>query len=241
MQNTPHAHHQLAHQVLRFAGSAPLSAPARIEEADPTVAPPAKRRRPAKRRPFTTAQVGAALALLSHQSAQDLKSADFGLFKRKLSWQELAKGVIESLAQSLLELVDIDGAADRARLLWHRLDCRRSAGVRTTCETQDAIELLRHSSDCVSGLASLRRGSGVTSDVEACTQTIRCASVAVGLWNRLSSLVPHVTPRTCAFHRLIRDALAAVRTHPAASKADKRHALALLGAARPVSSRERHG
>ena len=115
MQYTPDIHHQLAHQVLRFAGSAPLSA--RIEEADPTVAPPAKRRRPAKRRPFTTAQVGAALALLSHQSAQDLKSADFGLFKRKLSWQELAKGVTDSLAQRLLELVDIDGTADRARLL----------------------------------------------------------------------------------------------------------------------------
>ena len=66
-------------------------------------------------------QVHAALDLLANQTAQDLAKADFSAFERKLSWQELAQGVIESLARSLLELEDVPETAERAHLLWHRL------------------------------------------------------------------------------------------------------------------------
>ena len=64
--------------------------------------------------------------------------------------------MIESLAQSLLELEDVPETAERALLLWHRLEARRDAGVRTTRETQDAIELMRRTSGCVASLYTPR-------------------------------------------------------------------------------------
>ena len=45
-----------------------------------------------------------------------------------------------SLARSLLELEDVAETAERSHLLWHRLEVRRDAGVRTTLATQDAID-----------------------------------------------------------------------------------------------------
>ena len=48
--------------------------------------------------------------------------------------------MIDSLACSLLELEDVAETSERAQLLWHRLEARRDAGVRTTRETQDAIQ-----------------------------------------------------------------------------------------------------
>ena len=65
-----------------------------------------KRRERRRSRPptgFSGTQVASALDLLANQAAQDLSSADFSAFKRKYSWQELAQGVIDSLARSLLE------------------------------------------------------------------------------------------------------------------------------------------
>ena len=46
--------------------------------------------------------------------------------------------MIESLAQTLIELEDVPETAERALLLWHRLEARRDAGALTTLETQDA-------------------------------------------------------------------------------------------------------
>ena len=99
----------------------------------PTHGPTTKRhkrheRRSRARQGFTTSmQVHSALDLLANQTAADLAKADFSSFKSKLSWQELAQGVLESLAQSLLELEDVPETAERALLLWHRLEARRDA------------------------------------------------------------------------------------------------------------------
>ena len=122
-------------------------------------------------------------------AAQDLAKADFSAFERKLSWQELAQGVIDSLARSLLELEDVPETAERAHLLWHRLEARRDVGVRTTKETQDAIELMRRTSGCVSALSALRNGVSVR-DLQS---SIRCSSSILSLWNRVSALAPLVS------------------------------------------------
>ena len=113
-----------------------------------------ERRRPRAPTGFSGTQVAAALELLANQTAQDLGKADFGAFKRKYSWQELAQGMIDSLARSLLELEDVAETSERASLLWHRLEARRDAGVRTTRETQDAIDLMRRTSGCVASLSA---------------------------------------------------------------------------------------
>ena len=136
-----------------------------------------------------TSATSAALDLLANQTAADLAQADFSAFKGKLSWQELAQGVLESLAQSLLELEDVPETAERALLLWHRLEARRDAGVRTTRETQDAIELMRRTSGCVASLSALRNGVAVR-DVQA---SIRCASSILSLWQRVLLHSPHTS------------------------------------------------
>ena len=113
---------------------------------------PKRRQRLRSRAPkgLSGAQVASALDLLANQTASDLSNADFSAFKCKLSWQELAQGVIESIARSLLELEDVLETYGRAQLLWQRLESRRDAGVRTTNETRDAIELLRRTTGCPS-------------------------------------------------------------------------------------------
>ena len=229
----------LAHQLSTFASTTldlPISTPLTWDEEDdmkPTKR--AKRRDRARSRPqkgFTGVQVHSALDLLSNQTASELAKADFSAFKRKYSWQELAQGVIESLSQSLLELEDVPETAERARLLWHRLEARRDAGVRTTVETQDAIELMRRASACISSLSALRNGVGVR-DLQA---SIRCASGLLSLWNRVSALAPHVSPRTAALHRLMRAALEAVERRLDACDADKELALASLASLGPRPS-----
>ena len=87
---------------------------------------------------------------------------------------------------------------------------RRDAGVRTTNETRDAIELLRRTTGCIASLSALRNGAEVR-DLQA---SIRCASSLLGLWQRVSSLAPHVSPRAAALHRLMRSALEAVELRP---------------------------
>ena len=150
----------LVHQLSRYASTTPdLPISTQLTWSDDDDMKPTKRskrreRRSRPRKGFTSMQVHAALDLLANQTAQDLAKADFSAFERKLSWQELAQGVIESLARSLLELEDVPETAERAHLLWHRLEARRDVGVRTTKETQDAIELMRRTSGCVSALSA---------------------------------------------------------------------------------------
>ena len=179
------------------------------------------------------AQVASALDLLANQTASDLSNADFSAFKCKLSWQELAQGVIESIARSLLELEDVLETYGRAQLLWHRLESRRDTDVRTTNETRDAIELLRRTSGCIASLSALSNGAEVH-DLQA---SIRCASSLLGLWQRVPSLAPPVSPRSTALHRLMRSALEAVEMRMSACRADKalaRSALASLGSPMPL-------
>ena len=224
----------LVHQLSRYASTTsdlPISSPLTWSDDDdmkPTKRSKRRERRSRPRKGFTSMQVHAALDLLANQTAQDLAKADFSAFERKLSWQELAQGVIDSLARSLLELEDVPETAERAHLLWHRLEARRDVGVRTTKETQDAIELMRRTSGCVSALSALRNGVGVR-DLQA---SIRCASGILSLWNRVSALAPQVSPRTTALHRLMRAALEAVERRLDACDADKalaRTSLASLG------------
>ena len=194
-----------------------------------------KRRERRRSRPptgFSGTQVASALDLLANQTAQDLSSADFSAFKRKYSWQELAQGVIDSLARSLLELEEVPETAERAHLLWHRLEARRDAGVRTTRETQDAIELMRRTSGCVASLSlsALRNGDAVR-DLQA---SIRCASCLLSLWTRVSALATHVSPRTTALHRLMRSALEAVERRLDACEADKVLACTSLASLAPL-------
>ena len=226
--STSHVHEMRASslaQQLDLFSSTSVDAPSTLQlvwSDDDDMRPTTKRhkrheRRSRARKGFTSMQVQAALDLLSNQTAHDLANADFSSFKGKLSWQELAQGVIESLAQSLLELEDVPETAERALLLWHRLEARRDAGVRTTRETQDAIELMRRTSGCVASLSALRNGVAVR-DVQA---SVRCASGILSLWQRVSALVPHVSPRTPALHRLMRAALEAVERRLDACEADK--------------------
>ena len=188
-----------------------------------------ERRRPRPPTGFSGTQVASALELLANQTAQDLGKADFSAFKRKYSWQELAQGVIDSLARSLLELDDVVETSERAHLLWHRLEARRDAGVRTTRETQDAIQLMRRTTGCVASLSALRNGAAVR-DLQA---SIRCTSCILSLWSRVSALAPDVSPRTTALHRLMRSALEAVERRLDACDADKALARTSLASLAP--------
>ena len=164
----------LAHQLSRFASSngaegGSVEQPVWDEEDDmkPSNQPKRRERRRSRAPRFSGVQVAAALDLLANQTAHDLSRADFSAFEaRKYSWQQLAQGVIESLARSLLELEDVAETSERAQLLWHRLEARRDAGVRTTRETQDAIQLMRRTAGCVASLSALRNGAPVH-DVKA--------------------------------------------------------------------------
>ena len=78
--------------------------------------------------------MAAALELISRQTSQALEGADFTPFGRKLSWQQLAQGCVVRLAADLLQLRDVAQAAEWADLLYHRLETRRAASVRTTNE-----------------------------------------------------------------------------------------------------------
>ena len=231
----------LAHQLSTFASTTPdssISAHAQLVWSDdddmrPTNRPKRRdRRRSRAPNSFTSVQLLSALDLLSNQTAHDLSNADFSAFKAKLSWQELAQGVIQSLARSLLELEDVPETASRSNLLWRRLEARRDAGVRTTRETQDAIELVRRTASCVSSLSALRNGAAVR-DLHS---SIRCASSILSLWHRLASLVPHVSPRTTALHRLMRSGLEAVEVRLDACDADKALALSSLASLGPLPS-----
>ena len=112
-------------QQLDLFSSTSVDAPSTLQlvwSDDDDMRPTTKRhkrheRRNRARKGFTSMQVHAALDLLANQTAADLAQADFSSFKSKLSWQELAQGVIESLAQSLLELEDVPETAERALLL----------------------------------------------------------------------------------------------------------------------------
>lgn len=227
----------LAHQLSRFASSngaegGSIEQPVWDEEDDmkPSNRPKPRERCRSRAPRFSGVQVAAALDLLANQTAHDLSRADFSAFKaRKYSWQELAQGVIESLARSLLELEDVAETSERAQLLWHRLEARRDAGVRTTRETQDAIQLMRRTAGCVSSLSALRNGAPVH-DVKAC---IRCTSSILSLWKRVSALVPDASPRTAALHRLVRAGLEAVERRLDACSEDKALARTSLASLAP--------
>ena len=155
---------------------------------------------------FDDAEVAAALETMSRQTSQELDGADFAPFGRKLSWQQLAQGCVVRLASDLLQLRDVQRAAEWADLLHHRLQARRAASVRTTTETQEAIDTLYALGVCLRELVRLRDGAHVADTVGALGR----ASVVRGRYDAASSLVPSVRPRSSELERLVRGAADAV-------------------------------
>ena len=155
---------------------------------------------------FSDSEMSAALSAMSLQKSQDLEHADFAPFGRKLSWQQLAQGCISRLASDLLQLHDVPRAAEWADLLHHSLEARRSASVRTTTQTQDAIHTLFSMGVRVSPVERLRDGACVADTIGALGR----ASVVKRRWEAAAALAPIVRPRTSSLVRLVRDAAGSV-------------------------------
>ena len=144
-------------------------------------APRVERRRGAV---YDNEQVESALELLSINSLAELGRADFRVFGKKQSWKQLAEGVVQRLASELLQLEGLGEARGRADLLFHRLETRRDARVRTPFEIQQGIETVFRASGALREVEMLSRGTLIR-DVEGAVG--RMGSL-MGWWRGLSSL-----------------------------------------------------
>ena len=155
---------------------------------------------------FTVNQVDAALDLMTINTLSDLERADFSPFGRKLSWAHLAEGCLRRLAGDVLQMKDLRPVTERADLLHHRLERRKSQKIRTTQVTQDSIDLLYAVTQIIRELLKLREGVMVP-DVQ------RAIGRATGLRSRflqLSQLNPDVIPRTNELMALVKSATESV-------------------------------
>ena len=163
---------RLTERLMRYRSSDESSATEEHEPEPRVVCPPGckpvKKRKRRDREPmgaFTDAEMAAALEIMSRQTSQALEGADFTPFGRKLSWQQLAQGCVVRLAADLLQLWGVAQAAEWADLLHHRLEARRAASVRTTNETQQAIDTLHAMGVCLRELERLRDGVPVAEEI----------------------------------------------------------------------------
>ena len=108
---------------------------------------------------YDNEQVESALELLSINSLAELGRADFRVFGKKQSWKQLAEGVVQRLASDLLQLEGLGEARERADLLFHRLETRRDARVRTPFEIQQGIETVFRASGALREVEMLSRGT----------------------------------------------------------------------------------
>ena len=175
------------------------------QEQCPPGCKPEKRKRSTPQT-FTVSQVDAALDLMSINGLSDLERADFSAIGRKMSWAHLAEGALRRLAGDVLQMKDLRAVSERADLLHHRLETRRSQKIRTTQSTQDAIDLLYSVTQVLRDLLTLREGV-MTSDVQ------RAIGRATGLRSRflqLSALTPDIRPRTNELEALVKSAFEGV-------------------------------
>ena len=186
---------------------------------------------------FTDGEMAAALELMSRQTSQELEGADFTPFGRKLSWQhQLAQGCVVRLAADLLQLRGVAQAAEWADLLHHRLEARRAASVRTTNETQQAIDTLHALGVCLRELERLRDGAHVADVIGALGR----ASVVKRRWEAAAALAPSVRPRTSELVRLLREAVGSVlRGQASAGTKAAAQRLQAQWAPRPAAPQER--
>ena len=213
MRGTQWHAERLTERLMRYRSSDESSATEEHEPEPRVVCPPGckpvKKRKRRDREPmdaFTDGEMAAALEITSRQTSQELEGADFTPFGRKLSWQQLAQGCVVRLAADLLQLRGVAQAAEWADLLHHRLEARRAASVRTTNETQQAIDTLHALGVCLRELERLRDGAHVADVIGALGR----ASVVKRRWEAAAALAPSVRPRTPELVRLVREAVGSV-------------------------------
>ena len=156
------------------------------------------------------AQIEKALDLLSINALSDLGRADYIVFNKKQSWQQLAQGVIQRAASDMLQLRDLGETQERCHLLHRRLETRRNARIRAPMETQNAIENIYRASTSLHEVELLSSGSPVK-DIDGAVWRV---GSLMGRWRGMCSLVT-TTPHTetmigmvkRALHNVIADAV----------------------------------
>ena len=188
---------------------------------------------------FIAVQCDAALELMEKQRSEELEGADFQAFNgRKKSWQELAQGCITYMARLLVQLRSVQDVKERADLLHHRLESRRSQGVRTTLPTQDAIQLLHSASTTILDLQKLIAG-GQVQNVD------RTLTLCMGIRRQylaVAELSPETPTRVDALQALVKGAiqkLLGVQSQMQGTRALAERALAQWTAAPAVQRGER--
>jgi hypothetical protein len=142
------------------------------------------------------------LDLLSINSLAELGRANFRVFNKKQSCQQLAKGVIQRAASDMLQLRHIWETHERCHLLHHHFEARRNARVRTPMETQNAIETVYRVSVTLHEVERLSNGL-LVQDTEAVVGRI---GSLMGKWRGLCSLVT-ATPHTGTMIGMVKRAL----------------------------------
>lgn len=154
---------------------------------------------------FNDAQVEAALELLSINGLSELSQQDFSDFGKKLSWIQLSQGCVARLACDILALNNIGETAERCALLYHRLENRKAARVRTPNEAQRSIQDLYNASVSINDVWRLSQGKRV-GDVE---RAVGKTQSLMASWRAVLSLFP-TTPDTERLVSIVREALSNV-------------------------------
>lgn len=163
---------------------------------------PREERRQRAARVYDDEQVESALDLLSINSLPALGRADFQVLGKKQSWKQLAEGVVQRLASDLLQLKGLGEARERGDLLFHRLETRRNARVRTPFEIQQGIETVFRASKALREVDVLSRGALVR-DVDGAVGRM---SGLMGSWRGLCSL-SSASPSTERMIGMVKEAL----------------------------------
>eukprot|EP00966_Prymnesium_polylepis_P000089 1964-Prymnesium_polylepis.2 len=154
---------------------------------------------------FSDEQLEAALELLSVNSLPDLARQDFSEFGKKLSWIQLAQGCVTRLAGDVLMLMNVGETAERCALLFHRLENRKAARVRTPNEAQSSIQDLYNASVSINDVWRLSQGKRVGNVERAVGKT----QSLMASWRAVQSLFP-TTPNTERLVSIVREALSNV-------------------------------
>ena len=207
-------------------------------ECPPGCKPTRKRQRDAGQAVFSTEQVDAAIELMTINGLTELERADFSAFdNKKMSWAALAKKCATRLAGDVLQLRDINAVSERVDLLHHRSDVRRAQGVRTTNDTQQAIDGLYATSKGLKEVSKLSSGT-LIQDVDG---ALGRAMVLRRRFATLASLAPDIRPRLVELERIVKKAIETVLRAPVSdgTKAVAKRALNQWTACDPEPEGER--
>ena len=130
---------------------------------------------------FNSAQVDAALELLSTNDHQALRRTRVGGFsKAQRTWASLAQGVAAALGRALVVGGELDATLEGCELLAHRLEARDAIpSARVTASLRGEIDLVSKAARAISLLRRLADGSAPSERDAMLITTLRA------LWRRL--------------------------------------------------------